>query len=139
MQLRNEILMKAIRFISLCRRLSDGLADIKVLASKLCLSRAPFDHKNRGAGLALQLCLHLRRRPNAVDLPQPIVNEFLLLSASREASSPHAQGTKWCGQSTMLRNRSRSGPASRACSSGQSNPVRRISPVARSSWFFQKN
>ena len=60
--------------------LSFGLADIKVLASKICLSRAPFDYKNRGAGLALQLCLHLRRRPNAADLPKPIVNEFLLLS-----------------------------------------------------------
>src|SRR3984893_11890985 len=60
--------------------LSAGLVDIKVLASKICLSRAPFDYKNRGAGLALQLCLHLRRGPNTTDLPQPIVNEFLLLS-----------------------------------------------------------
>src|ERR1700738_4036132 len=60
--------------------LSAGVADIKVLASKICLSRAPFDYKHRGAGLALQLCLHLRRGPNAADLPQPIVNEFLLLS-----------------------------------------------------------
>src|SRR4029077_1031810 len=60
--------------------LSAELAQIKVLASKICLSRAPFDYKNRGAGLTLQLCLHLRRRPNAADLPQPIVNEFLLLS-----------------------------------------------------------
>src|SRR6202051_105772 len=49
--------------------LSGGLADIKVLASKMCLSGAPFDCKNRGAGLALQLSLHLRRRPNAADLP----------------------------------------------------------------------
>src|SRR5438128_4097512 len=57
-------------------------AEIKVLASKICFSRAPFDYKNRGAGLALQLCLHLRRRPNAANLPQPIVNEFLLLSRS---------------------------------------------------------
>src|SRR5438876_5615152 len=60
--------------------LSAELAEIKILASKICLSRAPFDYKNRGAGLALQLCLHLRRRPNAADLPKPIVNEFLLLS-----------------------------------------------------------
>src|SRR5580700_8951691 len=60
--------------------LSAELADSKVLTSKICLSRAPFDYKNRGAGLALQLCLHLRRRPNAADLPQPIINEFLLLS-----------------------------------------------------------
>src|SRR5437016_12549092 len=60
--------------------LSAELAEIKILASKICLSRAPFDYKNRGAGLALQLCLHLRRRPNAADLPKPIGNEFLLLS-----------------------------------------------------------
>jgi hypothetical protein len=60
--------------------LSAGLADIKILASKICLSRAPFDRKNRGTGLALRLYLHLRRRPNAADLPQPVVNEFLLLS-----------------------------------------------------------
>src|SRR5437899_4524181 len=60
--------------------LSAELAEIKILASKICLSRAPFDYKNRGAGLALQLCLHLRRRPNAADLPKPIVNEFLQLS-----------------------------------------------------------
>src|SRR4029077_20255013 len=60
--------------------LSTGLADIKVLASKICLARAPFDYKNRGAGLAMQLSLLLRRGPNAADLPQPIVNEFLLLS-----------------------------------------------------------
>src|ERR1700729_2724618 len=58
---------------------SAGRADSKVLASKMCLSRAPFDYKNRGAGLALQLCLHLRRGPNAADLPQSVVNEFLLL------------------------------------------------------------
>src|SRR6266436_4327762 len=43
------------------------------------LSRAPFNYKNRGAGFALYLCLHLRRRPNAADLAKPIVNEFLLL------------------------------------------------------------
>src|SRR6266436_2250457 len=60
--------------------LSAEIAEIKILASKICLSRAPFDYKNRGARLALQLCLHLRRRPNAADLPKPIVNEFLLLS-----------------------------------------------------------
>src|ERR1700687_5549901 len=60
--------------------LSAGLADIKVFAPKLCLCRACFHYKNRGAGLALQLCLHLRRGPGAADLPQPIVNEFLLLS-----------------------------------------------------------
>src|ERR1700745_2682296 len=60
--------------------LSAELAEIKILASKICLSRAPFDYKNRGAGLALQLCLHLRRSPDATDLPQPVVNEFLLLT-----------------------------------------------------------
>src|SRR5205814_8977293 len=60
--------------------LSAGLTDIKVLASKICFSRAKFDCKNRGAALARQLCLHLRRRPKAADLPQPVVNEFFLLS-----------------------------------------------------------
>src|SRR5882757_5085606 len=45
----------------------------------MCFSRAPFDYKNRGARLTLQLCLYLRCRPKATDLPQPIVNEFLLL------------------------------------------------------------
>src|ERR1700733_48134 len=64
------------RFLSL----SAGLAEIEVLASKICLSRAKFDGKNRGAELALQLCLYLRRGPEAADLPQAIVNEFLLRS-----------------------------------------------------------
>src|ERR1700740_505946 len=59
---------------------SAGLAKSKVFASKICLSRASFDYKNGGAGLALQLCLDLRCRPNAADPPQPIVDEFLLLS-----------------------------------------------------------
>src|ERR1700676_1537608 len=59
--------------------LSAGLADIKVLASKICLPGPAFDYKHRGAGLALHLCLYLARRPSAADLPQPIVNEFLLL------------------------------------------------------------
>src|SRR6202007_2355249 len=62
--------------------LSAELAEIKILASKMCLSRASFDYKDRGAGLALQLCLHLRRRPNAADLAKRIVNEFLLLFRS---------------------------------------------------------
>src|SRR5579863_423098 len=66
------------------RVLSAELAQIKILASKICLSRAPFDYKNRGAGLALHLCLDLRRRPNAADLPKPIVNEFLLLFCPTE-------------------------------------------------------
>src|ERR1700757_4782694 len=56
------------------------LAELKILASKICLSRSPFDYKNRGAGLALQLGLHFRCGPNAADLPNPIVNKFLLLS-----------------------------------------------------------
>src|SRR5271163_1790278 len=60
--------------------LSAGLADSKVLACEICLSRAPFDYHNRGPGLALLLCLHLRRGPGAADLPQPVVNEFLLRS-----------------------------------------------------------
>src|SRR5215469_15750917 len=67
---------RSFHFLSL----SSELADIKILAPKICLSRARFDYKNRGAGLAVQLCLHLRGRPSAADLPQPIVNEFLLLS-----------------------------------------------------------
>src|SRR5256885_14884291 len=46
----------------------------------MCFSRAPFDYKNREAGLTLQLCFYLCGRPKATDLPQPIVNEFLLLS-----------------------------------------------------------
>src|SRR6201998_1957249 len=49
--------------------LTAGVADIKVLAAKICLSGAAFDHKDGGAGLALQLCLHLARRPRAADLP----------------------------------------------------------------------
>jgi hypothetical protein len=36
-----------------------GLVDGKVLESKICLSRAEFDCKHRGAGLALQLGFHL--------------------------------------------------------------------------------
>src|ERR1700758_5618860 len=52
------------RFLSLSAR----LADSKVLESKICLSRAEFDCKNRRAGLALKLCLHLRCGPNAADL-----------------------------------------------------------------------
>src|SRR5271157_3278666 len=64
------------RFLSL----SAGLADLKVLECQVCLSRAEFDCKHRGTGLALHLCLHLRRGPSAADLPQPIVDEFLLLS-----------------------------------------------------------
>src|SRR5579859_4960975 len=55
-------------------------ADLKILASKLCLPRAPLDYKHRGAGLALLLCLHLRCRPKTADLPQPKVKEFFLLS-----------------------------------------------------------
>ena len=49
--------------------LSAGLADIKVLATKICLSRTPFNYHHRGAGLALKLCLHLARGPSAADLP----------------------------------------------------------------------
>src|SRR5258708_389592 len=67
-------------YLFLFLALSAKIADIKTLASKICLPRAPFDYKNRGAGLALQLCLHLRRSPTPADLPKPIVNEFLLLS-----------------------------------------------------------
>src|SRR5579863_5925706 len=54
------------------------LAEFKILARKLCLPRAPFNYKHGGAGLALLLCLHLRRGPKATDLPQPVVEEFLL-------------------------------------------------------------
>src|SRR5258708_15319421 len=49
---------------------------------------------------------------------------------SRETSSPHAQETKFHGQSRLLLNRSKSGLESRACSSGQNNLERRISPAA---------
>src|SRR5437899_4519093 len=56
------------------------LAELEVLASKICLSRAPLNHKHRGTRLALHLRLYLRRRPDAADLPQPKVKEFLLLS-----------------------------------------------------------
>ena len=51
--------------------LSAELADIKVLASKIGLSRARFDYQHRGAGLALHLGLHLRRRPGTADLRSP--------------------------------------------------------------------
>src|SRR5215470_13968245 len=74
----NRLIRRCDLFRFLSR--SAGLADVKVLASQVCLSRAPLNYKNRGAVLALKLCFYLRRRPNAADLPQPIVSEFLLLS-----------------------------------------------------------
>ena len=68
--------------------LSARLADIKVLASKVCLSGAPFDYKNRGAGLARQLCLHLRRRPSPADLPQPDAGGWFTVHLTHLAFPP---------------------------------------------------
>src|ERR1700691_2703406 len=74
----NSLIKRFDLFHVVC--LSGDVADIEVFGSKICLSRAAFDYKTRGAVFALHLCLYLRRGPNAADLAQPIVNEFLLLS-----------------------------------------------------------